>query len=61
MRAYDLFIRLWKTDVATIFTTHATQLGRHLCAGDTDFYNNLENFNCDREAGKRGGIHQALK
>ena len=28
-------------DVATIFTTHATLLGRYLCAGNTDFYNNL--------------------
>jgi len=50
--------RLWKTDIATIFTTHATQLGRHLCAGDTDFYNNLKNFNCDKEAGKRGIFHR---
>ena len=29
--------------VATIFTTHATLLGRDLCAGAVDFYNNLEN------------------
>lgn len=28
-------------DVATVFTTHATLLGRYLCAGNTDFYNNL--------------------
>lgn len=27
--------------VATIFTTHATLLGRYLCAGNVDFYNNL--------------------
>jgi hypothetical protein len=27
--------------VATIFTTHATLLGRYLCAGKVDFYNNL--------------------
>jgi len=49
-----IMTRMWKIDVATVFTTHATQLGRHLCAGDTDFYNNLENFNVDVEAGKRG-------
>jgi len=49
-----IMTRLWKVDVATIFTTHATQLGRHLCAGDTDFYNNLDRFDCDKEAGKRG-------
>lgn len=28
--------------VATIFTTHATMLGRHLCAGHVDFYNNID-------------------
>lgn len=27
--------------LATIFTTHATLLGRYLCAGNADFYNNL--------------------
>ncbi len=32
-------------DVATIFTTHATLLGRYLCAGNVDFYNNLDNVN----------------
>ncbi len=25
--------RVWKIDVATVFTTHATLLGRMLCAG----------------------------
>ena len=29
--------------VSTLFTTHATLLGRYLCAGKTDFYNNLAN------------------
>ena len=29
-------------DVSTIFTTHATLLGRYLCAGSTDFYNKLD-------------------
>ena len=53
-----IMTRLWKLDVATVFTTHATQLGRHLCAGDTDFYNNLENFDVDSEAGKRGIYHR---
>lgn len=28
--------------IATVFTTHATLLGRYLCAGNVDFYNNLE-------------------
>lgn len=30
-------------DIATVFTTHATLLGRYLCAGAVDFYNNLDN------------------
>lgn len=29
-------------DISTIFTTHATLLGRYLCAGAVDFYNNLD-------------------
>ena len=33
-------------------------LWRHLCAGDVDFYNNLEKFDCDAEAGKRGIYHR---
>lgn len=48
-----------RIDVVTIFTTHATLLGRYLCAaGDVDFYNNLENFDVDHEAGKRGIYHR---
>ncbi|KAF8932568.1 glycogen synthase [Dissophora ornata] len=45
-------------DVTTIFTTHATLLGRYLCAGSVDFYNNLRNFDVDSEAGKRGIYHR---
>lgn len=45
-------------DVTTIFTTHATLLGRYLCAGSVDFYNNLAYFDCDAEAGKRGIYHR---
>ncbi|KAJ2382866.1 glycogen synthase isoform 1, partial [Coemansia sp. RSA 2603] len=47
-----------KIDVATIFTTHATLLGRYLCAGNVDFYNHLKHFNVDEEAGKRGIYHR---
>ncbi|CCF57438.1 hypothetical protein KAFR_0C04470 [Kazachstania africana CBS 2517] len=48
-----------KIDVVTIFTTHATLLGRYLCAaGDVDFYNNLQHFDVDQEAGKRGIYHR---
>ncbi|KAG6009962.1 glycogen synthase isoform 1 [Claviceps maximensis] len=45
-------------DITTIFTTHATLLGRYLCAGSVDFYNNLQNFDVDAEAGKRGIYHR---
>lgn len=48
-----------RIDVVTIFTTHATLLGRYLCAaGNVDFYNNLQNFDVDHEAGKRGIYHR---
>lgn len=33
--------RLRGYDCGLIFTTHATLLGRYLCAGSTDFYNHL--------------------
>lgn len=44
--------RARRLPVATIFTTHATLLGRYLCAGAVDFYNNLENVSWD--CGTRG-------
>uniref|UniRef100_A0A672GCK8 Glycogen [starch] synthase n=1 Tax=Salarias fasciatus TaxID=181472 RepID=A0A672GCK8_SALFA len=44
--------------IATIFTTHATLLGRYLCAGNVDFYNNLAEFNVDKEAGDRQIYHR---
>ncbi|TPX48209.1 glycogen(starch) synthase [Synchytrium endobioticum] len=45
-----ILIRKRAMHIATIFTTHATLLGRYLCAGDVDFYNNLRHFNVDSEA-----------
>ena len=36
-----IMTRLRGYDCALIFTTHATLLGRYLCAGSADFYNNL--------------------
>lgn len=38
-----ILCRCRKIDCSTVFTTHATLLGRYLCAGNTDFYNNLAN------------------
>lgn len=34
--------RVRHLNIATVFTTHATLLGRYLCAGNVDFYNNLD-------------------
>ncbi|KAM3718618.1 Glycogen [starch] synthase [Dirofilaria immitis] len=50
--------KLWNLDVALIYTTHATLLGRHLAAGGSDLYNNIDRFNLDEEAGKRKIYHQ---
>lgn len=47
-----------KIPMATVFTTHATLLGRYLCAGNEDFYNNLDKFNIDKEAGERQIYHR---
>ncbi|XP_031725778.1 glycogen [starch] synthase, liver [Anarrhichthys ocellatus] len=50
--------RSHKIPMATVFTTHATLLGRYLCAGNADFYNNLEKFDIDKEAGERQIYHR---
>ncbi|XP_074758435.1 glycogen [starch] synthase, liver isoform X5 [Athene noctua] len=50
--------RSQKLPVATIFTTHATLLGRYLCAANIDFYNNLDQFDIDKEAGERQIYHR---
>jgi len=38
--------RVRHLDISTIFTTHATLLGRYLCAGAADFYNHLDGVCC---------------
>ncbi|XP_064599653.1 glycogen [starch] synthase-like isoform X2 [Liolophura sinensis] len=53
-----IYARTRKLDISTIFTTHATLLGRYLCAGSCDFYNNLDKFNLDKEAGDRQIYHR---
>ncbi|KAK6033856.1 hypothetical protein COOONC_28642 [Cooperia oncophora] len=50
--------RLWKLNISLVFTTHATLLGRHLCAGGVDLYNNLSRIDLDREAGERQIYHR---
>lgn len=49
-----ILIRKRNLKIATVFTTHATLLGRHLCAGEVDFYNSLKHIDVDFEAGRRG-------
>uniref|UniRef100_A0A7N8WN55 Glycogen [starch] synthase n=1 Tax=Mastacembelus armatus TaxID=205130 RepID=A0A7N8WN55_9TELE len=44
-----ILARSRKIPMATVFTTHATLLGRYLCAGNVDFYNNL-----DKVSGQNG-------
>ncbi|KAJ8268999.1 hypothetical protein COCON_G00116060 [Conger conger] len=53
-----ILCRSRKIPMATIFTTHATLLGRYLCAANVDFYNNLDKFNIDHEAGERQIYHR---
>ncbi|XP_065646602.1 glycogen [starch] synthase, muscle isoform X2 [Hydra vulgaris] len=53
-----IFSRTRHLDISTVFTTHATLLGRYLCAGSIDFYNNLDKFDCDAEAGNRQIYHR---
>jgi glycogen(starch) synthase len=45
-----------RLDVATVFTTHATLLGRYLAGDNPNFYNDLPMINPDAEA-HRFGIH----
>eukprot|EP01116_Phalansterium_solitarium_P002533 TRINITY_DN12602_c0_g1_i1.p1 TRINITY_DN12602_c0_g1~~TRINITY_DN12602_c0_g1_i1.p1 ORF type:complete len:643 (-),score=208.63 TRINITY_DN12602_c0_g1_i1:371-2299(-) len=49
-----IVLRRWDIRIATIFTTHATLLGRYLSAARLDFYNAIESFDVNREAGQRG-------
>ncbi|XP_018318570.1 glycogen [starch] synthase [Agrilus planipennis] len=53
-----IMTRMRHINVATLFTTHATLLGRYLCAGNIDFYNSLDKFNVDEEAGRRQIYHR---
>ncbi|CAG0889988.1 unnamed protein product [Darwinula stevensoni] len=53
-----IMLRVRHAEISTIFTTHATLLGRFLCAGNVDFYNNMDKINVDEEAGKRQIYHR---
>jgi len=51
-----LVMKMWKLPIPTIFTTHATLLGRYLSAGGADLIGalNCETLDIDKEAGTRG-------
>ena len=58
-----LLVRQWKLPVATIFTTHATILGRHLCAAGKDLITQIlssitEQAILDKECYNHGIYHQ---
>jgi len=54
-----ILLKKWRIPtVATIFTTHATLLGRYLSAGGVDLYNQMQYLNMDHEASKRGIYHR---
>jgi len=46
-------LRTRQIKIATIFTTHATLLGRYLAAAGADLYYKMEEFKPDYEAGRR--------
>lgn len=47
-----------RVDVTTIFTIHATVLGRYLCADSVDFYDSLRWLDVDAEASRLGIYHR---
>jgi len=49
----SILTKRWGTTIGTVFTTHATTLGRWLAAGKVDLYNVIDKINPDDEAGRR--------
>ncbi|MEM4239997.1 MAG: glycogen/starch synthase [Candidatus Woesearchaeota archaeon] len=49
-----LYLKMNKIPVATVFTTHATTIGRALASADINIYQLLDRINADEEARKRG-------
>ena len=49
-----ILIKRWKVNVATLFTTHATLLGRYICAGGVNLYDVLkQGIDAEQEAARR--------
>jgi glycogen(starch) synthase len=51
-------VRRRKLPLATLFTTHATLLGRYICATRSDFYERLPWLDPDHESGSRQIYHR---
>lgn len=49
-----LFLKQWGVDVGTVFTTHATMLGRSISSTGEDLYGMLDTMNPEKEAYNRG-------
>eukprot|EP01102_Stenamoeba_stenopodia_P021004 TRINITY_DN835_c0_g1_i1.p1 TRINITY_DN835_c0_g1~~TRINITY_DN835_c0_g1_i1.p1 ORF type:complete len:670 (+),score=117.80 TRINITY_DN835_c0_g1_i1:1-2010(+) len=49
-----IVIKRKRISIATVFTTHATLLGRYLAAGGVDLYHRMEQIHPDSEANNRG-------
>ncbi len=52
------FLRRRQMPIATVFTTHATVIGRAYCADREDFYDVLDHLNPDAESGRRNIYHR---
>ncbi|MFT4313177.1 MAG: glycogen/starch synthase [Candidatus Woesearchaeota archaeon] len=53
----NLYLQLQDTNIKTIFSTHATTLGRSICSNGVDLYSALEGINSDEKA-KEFGVYQ---
>lgn len=55
-----LFLKKKKSNVKTVFTTHATSLGRTLAFNNINFYNSLEKIEPEKEAEKYNVLSKHL-
>jgi len=53
-----LDIKREKLPVSTVFTTHATMLGRYLAGNDSEFYNKIQSFDWELESRRFGILPQ---
>lgn len=47
-----LYLKLFSPDIATVFTTHATSIGRSICGNNKPLYGYFEGYNGDQMAGE---------